>query len=78
MGYFLSITNFKAAYPLNIQYFSIIRARGLFDILIIWGLVLNAFVAKGDTSNSIHPTARFTEHPDCLSDVRSRVELRGL
>ena len=77
-GYFLSITNIKPAYLLNIQYFAIIRAIGLFDALIASGLVLNVFVAKGDASRSIHPTSWFTEHPYSLSDVRPRVELRRI
>lgn len=73
-----STTESSQNYSINIQYFSIIRAIGLFDVLIASGLVLNAFVAKGDASRRVHPAAWFTQHPDSLSDVRPRVEPRGL
>lgn len=39
-GHFLSIINFKPAYLLNIQYLGIIRAIGLFGILIALGLLV--------------------------------------
>lgn len=39
-GHFLSIINFKPAHLLNIQYLGIIRAIGLFGILIALGLLV--------------------------------------